>query len=412
MMLNSLSSWVIELNNYLMREPVQIKLMGELIVGRADPNGDHLVDVDLTPYGAADMGVSRRHLTISVQNDILTVTDLASGNGTYLNGAHLKPNTPYPLSNEDELQLGMFKLSMRVVNSPQIMASMGERQTKIERRPNVRGNGEMILIVEDHIEVAHMFSLMLQKQGYVTHICRSVEPAIQFLRDAKPEVVLLDLMLPDVNGIEFCSYIRSIPNLQDVAIIVATALQDATVRQSVMDAGADVFLQKPIITEELIDVVSTLLEKRQPTLISKPPLLSEKEGGMDTKMLNRSIGARIMQTDISDETVVIVVGGYSDQPLRLTLNQPVSFGRSEYVGEFQHVDLSKFNAAEYGVSRVHMYMQFYDGKVYIEDSGSTNGTFLNGKRLTAEEPTLIYSGSEIRIGQLRMYVYFLDDLGI
>ena len=178
MMLNSLSSWVIELNNYLMREPVQIKLMGELIVGRADPNGDHLVDVDLTPYGAADMGVSRRHLTISVQNDILTVTDLASGNGTYLNGAHLKPNTPYPLSNEDELQLGMFKLSMRVVNSPQIMASMGERQTKIERRPNVRGNGEMILIVEDHIEVAHMFSLMLQKQCYVTHICRSVEPAI------------------------------------------------------------------------------------------------------------------------------------------------------------------------------------------------------------------------------------------
>ena len=110
--------------------------------------------------------------------------------------------------------------------------------------------------------------------------------------------------------------------------------------------------------------------------------------------------------------MVIVVGGYSDQPLRLTLNQPVSFGRSEYVGEFQHVDLSKFNAAEYGVSRVHMYMQFYDGKVYIEDSGSTNGTFLNGKRLTAEEPTLIYSGSEIRIGQLRMYVYFLDDLGI
>jgi hypothetical protein len=82
----------------------------EVIMGRT--HGDTVVDVDLTPYDAADKGVSRRHVRLKRENDTVTIVDLGSANFSYINGQKLVANEVRILRDGDELRLG--RLSMRV----------------------------------------------------------------------------------------------------------------------------------------------------------------------------------------------------------------------------------------------------------------------------------------------------------
>lgn len=78
-----------------------------LVLGRTHNNPKIAQpDVDLAPYGATDMGVSRRHLILSRDHDTISVTDLGSANSTYLNGQRLNPNEARILRDNDELRLG------------------------------------------------------------------------------------------------------------------------------------------------------------------------------------------------------------------------------------------------------------------------------------------------------------------
>lgn len=83
-----------------------------IILGRTDVKSRFLPDVDLTPYGALDRGVSREHASLHLQGDRLFVTDLNSTNGTYLAGKKLDPHTPSILRKGDELLLGRLPVQV------------------------------------------------------------------------------------------------------------------------------------------------------------------------------------------------------------------------------------------------------------------------------------------------------------
>jgi hypothetical protein len=83
------------------------------VLGRTSVTGP--VDVDLAPYGASTLGVSRRHLRLDRMQDIIQVTDMASINGTYLNRERLVPGVPYTLRNRAVLQLSKMVLRVQFV---------------------------------------------------------------------------------------------------------------------------------------------------------------------------------------------------------------------------------------------------------------------------------------------------------
>jgi hypothetical protein len=83
-----------------------------IVLGRADPRTGERPDVDLTPMGAAERGVSRKHARLNVQDEHLLLTDLESMNGTYVRGLRLAPNTPTMLRKGDQILLG--RLAMEV----------------------------------------------------------------------------------------------------------------------------------------------------------------------------------------------------------------------------------------------------------------------------------------------------------
>ena len=95
---------------------VETQFQHACVLGRAA--GDVAVDVDLTPYGAVEMGVSRQHAKLTHQSATVMVQDLGSVNGTYLNGVRLVPHQPRVLRDEDELCLGRLTLRVSFLTRP------------------------------------------------------------------------------------------------------------------------------------------------------------------------------------------------------------------------------------------------------------------------------------------------------
>jgi pSer/pThr/pTyr-binding forkhead associated (FHA) protein len=93
---------------------LQVNVGKSVVFGRCSGiAGDAEPDVDLSPFEAAEKGVSRQHIKIQFKSPLFYVTDLGSSNGTWLNGRRLVPNSGRPLRHGDELRLGQLKMSVR-----------------------------------------------------------------------------------------------------------------------------------------------------------------------------------------------------------------------------------------------------------------------------------------------------------
>jgi pSer/pThr/pTyr-binding forkhead associated (FHA) protein len=87
-------------------EPIQIVPKTRIVIGRSDTSTPNKPDLDLTPFGALERGVSRNHAAIYRSEDTLTLVDLGSANGTHLNGQRLIPEQPRVLRDGDEIRFG------------------------------------------------------------------------------------------------------------------------------------------------------------------------------------------------------------------------------------------------------------------------------------------------------------------
>lgn len=87
-------------------DPVSIQVKDRIIIGRSDSNSSRQPDVDLTTHGGLEKGVSRVHASVERNEDVLTLIDLGSSNGTFLNGQRLAPDNPRVLRDGDEVRFG------------------------------------------------------------------------------------------------------------------------------------------------------------------------------------------------------------------------------------------------------------------------------------------------------------------
>lgn len=92
--------------------PIILVINRDIVIGRRDPTTNITPELDLTPYGGYQMGISRKHALLGLTEKRLTITDSGSRNGTYLNGYRLKESQPVRLHDGDEVRLGkiIFKL--------------------------------------------------------------------------------------------------------------------------------------------------------------------------------------------------------------------------------------------------------------------------------------------------------------
>src|SRR5512137_283670 len=118
-----------------------------------------------------------------------------------------------------------------------------------------------ILIVEDDTHIANMLRRGLIFEGFDAVIASTGTQALDLARERMPDLVVLDLMLPELDGMEVCRRLRA---AGDVPILILTAKESVPDRVAGLDAGADDYLVKPFSFDELLARVRALLRRRQP----------------------------------------------------------------------------------------------------------------------------------------------------
>jgi len=120
-----------------------------------------------------------------------------------------------------------------------------------------------ILIVEDENDCAELLSYHLQKDDYQTEIARNGKEAIEAVQRRTPDVVLLDIMMPELNGWEVCRILRESTNGKSLPIIMLSALSDEESRVKGLALGADDYLAKPYSMKELLLKVRNHFDRQQ-----------------------------------------------------------------------------------------------------------------------------------------------------
>ena len=121
---------------------------------------------------------------------------------------------------------------------------------------------EKILVVDDDLDTLRLVGLMLERQGYRIMAASSGQQALSMIYSERPDLVLLDLMMPDMDGIEVARRLRSSPETEDILIIMFTAKSQIEDKLEGFDAGADDYLTKPTQPRELIAHVKAVLKRR------------------------------------------------------------------------------------------------------------------------------------------------------
>lgn len=121
-----------------------------------------------------------------------------------------------------------------------------------------------VVVVEDEADAAEMFAEMMRVNGFRVVKSYSSGPAINIIATEMPDVVILDVMMPDISGLEVLKFMRREPRLARTPVIVISAKSMPSDIKTGMDAGASVYLTKPVGFLELKQAVDKVFADRKP----------------------------------------------------------------------------------------------------------------------------------------------------
>jgi two-component system phosphate regulon response regulator PhoB len=157
-----------------------------------------------------------------------------------------------------------------------------------------------ILIVEDEEDVLELIRYNLEKNGYLTDSALSGRKALEKIRSTSPDMILLDLMLPEVDGLEICRNVKKDANTADIPVIMLTAKGTEADIVAGLEMGADDYITKPFSPRVLMARVKAVLRRK------------EMESGTDKATL------RIHEIEIDPGRHKVTVSG---KPVKLTTTE-------------------------------------------------------------------------------------------
>ncbi|MCD8491641.1 MAG: response regulator [Geovibrio sp.] len=114
-----------------------------------------------------------------------------------------------------------------------------------------------ILIADDELRLRKVVALHLKKAGFAVLEAGNGRQALEIAKEQKPDVIVLDIMMPEMNGLEACEALKADPELKDVPVILLTAMAEAGDIEKGGAAGAEYYLTKPFSPKELIDKINS-----------------------------------------------------------------------------------------------------------------------------------------------------------
>ena len=124
---------------------------------------------------------------------------------------------------------------------------------------SMESNEKTVLIIEDEEDAAELFAEMMRVSGFRVVKTSSSAPALALMTDEKPDIVLLDIMMPEISGLDILRQMRRDPALVNIPVIVVSAQSMPTDIKHSMEAGASMYLTKPVGFIDLKEAVDRAL---------------------------------------------------------------------------------------------------------------------------------------------------------
>lgn len=157
-------------------------------------------------------------------------------------------------------------------------------------------NSQIVLVVEDEPSIAEIATLYLRRAGYEVQTAKDGQEALELISDQMPDLIVLDLMLPQLDGYELTRWIRDQSN---VPIIMLTARRSEADRIAGLEMGADDYVVKPFSPQELVSRVRAVLRRT----MKSPMIESEKA----LSFQNLTIDPRTRLVTVNNEEIILTV---------------------------------------------------------------------------------------------------------
>jgi DNA-binding response OmpR family regulator len=118
---------------------------------------------------------------------------------------------------------------------------------------------KVVLAIDDDTDMLTLINTMLKFEGYAVLKASSVESALHLIQSFSPNLFIVDVLMPDMDGFELCERIRRMPHTANVPIIILTALNTTKNRQRAIDVGANAFIPKENLASDLSSEIHRLL---------------------------------------------------------------------------------------------------------------------------------------------------------
>lgn len=130
----------------------------------------------------------------------------------------------------------------------------------------------IILLVDDEPDILEFLGYNLRKEGYTLYTAENGKDAIEIAKHVIPHLIILDVMMPVMDGIETCSELKKIPKLDNTLIVFLTARGEDYSQIAGFDAGADDYITKPIKPKIIISRIKALLRRYKDEEVKNPPI--------------------------------------------------------------------------------------------------------------------------------------------
>jgi DNA-binding response OmpR family regulator len=116
-----------------------------------------------------------------------------------------------------------------------------------------------ILIIDDDVQTTKLLESIVALKGHKTVSAHNSMNAVEVANTIAPDLILLDIMMPGISGIELCKIFHSTSYLKDIPVIIVSALDDIGSKKDAFNAGAKDFLTKPVLPKDLLNKIDFLL---------------------------------------------------------------------------------------------------------------------------------------------------------